>query len=80
MDSKSSVKKNASPFSRNSSLNFVIALNLCIVVICFSWALRKLFQIYHSLIETEYLLVLILWISCMETAFEILKEDIRRAF
>ena len=64
MDRKSFLLKNASSFSRKSSLDFVIALNLCILVTCLSSELRKLFQIYGPLTEIEYLLVLILLIGC----------------
>ena len=63
-DRRSSLWENVSSFFRKSSLDFVIALNLSIVVICFSSGLRKLFQIYGPLIEIEYLLVLVLLIGC----------------
>ena len=63
MDRKRSLWKKISLLSRKSSLDFVIALDLWAVVNCFSLRLRQLFHIYGHLIEIEYLLVLILWIS-----------------
>ena len=88
---KSSLQKNASLFSRKSSLDFFISLYFCIVVICFTLELRRLFQIYGPLIEIEHLLVIILQIGCTqlssqnqkdknEADFETLKEKYLEQF
>ena len=54
------------------AIHFVIALNLRIVVFCFSSELRKLFQIYDplSIWSSKYLFVLILWIGCIKLSLE----------
>ena len=88
---KSSLQKNASLFSRKSSLDFFISLYFCIVVICVNSELRRLFQIYGPLIEIEHLLVIILQIGCTqlssqnqkdknEADFETLKEKYLEQF
>ena len=59
MDIRRSLWKNVSSFFRKSSISFVIALNLCIVVLCFSsvWENYSLFQIYCFLTKIERLVV-----------------------